>query len=87
MYLPRFFFSLCLAFFLISACVSKEKYEELEATLAATQAVTASIGQWHPTKRKKAGIRTAELKLFWLPSAKQQVDTCQPHIEQRIVSY
>ena len=30
----RFFFSLCLASLLISACVSKEKYEELEATLA-----------------------------------------------------
>jgi len=26
----RFFFSLCLACLLVSACVSKEKYEELE---------------------------------------------------------
>jgi len=33
-----FFFSLCLACLLVSACVSKEKYEELEATLADTQA-------------------------------------------------
>ena len=28
-----FFFSLCLACLLVSACVSKEKYEELMATL------------------------------------------------------
>ncbi|HSQ86363.1 MAG TPA: OmpA family protein [Desulfobacterales bacterium] len=34
----RFFFSLCLACLLVSACVSKEKYEELEARLADTQA-------------------------------------------------
>ena len=34
----RFFFSLCLACLLMSACVSKEKYEEIEATLSDTQA-------------------------------------------------
>jgi chemotaxis protein MotB len=34
----RFFFSVCLACLLISACVSKEKYEELEATLADARA-------------------------------------------------
>ena len=33
----RFFLYLCLACFLISACVSKEKYDEMEARLADTQ--------------------------------------------------
>ena len=33
-----FFFGLCLAFLLLSACVSKEKYEELEAKHADTRA-------------------------------------------------
>ena len=33
-----FFFGLCLACLLMSACVSKEKYEEIEATLSDTQA-------------------------------------------------
>ncbi len=41
----RFFFSLCLACLLISACVSKEKYEELEATLADTQAKLEQKGK------------------------------------------
>jgi chemotaxis protein MotB len=34
----KFFYGLCLVCFLVSACVSKEKYSELEATLADTQA-------------------------------------------------
>ena len=41
----RFFFSLCLACLLVSACVSKEKYEELEATLADTQAKLEQKGK------------------------------------------
>jgi chemotaxis protein MotB len=41
----RFFFSLCLACLLISACVSKEKYEDLEATLADTQAKLEQKGK------------------------------------------
>ena len=45
-----FFFSLCLACLLVSACVSKEKYEELEATLVDTQ-----------TKLEQKGKNVAEL--------------------------
>lgn len=41
----RIFFSLCLACLLISACVSKEKYEELEATLAETRAKLEQKGK------------------------------------------
>ena len=42
-----FFFSLCLACLLVSACVSKEKYEELEARLADTQTKLEQKGKKH----------------------------------------
>ena len=41
----KIFFSLCLACLLVSACVSKEKYEELEATLADIQAKLEEKGK------------------------------------------
>ncbi len=37
----RFFLCLCLACFLVAACVSRDKYEELEAALADTRAKLA----------------------------------------------
>jgi chromosome segregation ATPase len=61
----RFFFSLCLASLLISACVSKEKYEELEATLADTQVKLEQKGKNVEELAQKLG----ELEKNW--------NTCQ----------
>jgi chemotaxis protein MotB len=57
----RFFFSLCLACLLVSACVSKEKYEELEATLADTQAKLDQKGKKVDELAQKLG----ELEQNW----------------------
>ena len=50
-----FFFSLCLACLLVSACVSKEKYEELEARLADTQAKLEQKGKKVEELEQKLG--------------------------------
>ena len=65
----RFYFSLCLACLLISACVSKEKYEELEATLAGTQAKLEQKGQAVEELTQKLGeLETGfTLRFFMFP--------------------
>ena len=78
----RFYFSLCLACLLISACVSKEKYEELEAALAGTQAkleqkgkaveeLTQKLGELEKN-RKKGRQDNSELHVRYLELEKQQ---------------
>jgi len=56
-----FFFSLCLACLLVSACVSKEKYEELEARLAETQAKLEQKGK----KVEELAQKLGELEQNW----------------------
>ena len=56
-----FFFSLCLACLLVSACVSKEKYEELEARLADTQAKLEQKGK----KVEELAQKLGELEQNW----------------------
>jgi len=56
-----FFFSLCLVCLLVSACVSKEKYEELEATLADTQTKLEQKGKNVEELAQKLG----ELEKSW----------------------
>ena len=57
----RFFFSLCLACLLVSACVSKEKYEELEARLVDTQAKLEQKGK----KVEELAQKLGELEQNW----------------------
>ena len=67
-----FFFSLCLACLLVSACVSKEKYEELEARLADTQAKLEQKGK----KVEELAQKLGELEQNW---NKCQQDTSELH--------
>ena len=57
----RFFLYLCLACFLISACVSKEKYEELEAALADTRVKLEQINK----NLEELAQKRAELEENW----------------------
>ena len=57
----RIFFSLCLTCLLVCACVSKEKYEDLEARLADTQAQLEQEGEKVEGLTKKLG----ELEQNW----------------------
>ncbi|MGD8523992.1 MAG: hypothetical protein PVF56_22775, partial [Desulfobacterales bacterium] len=63
-----FFFGLCLACLLVSACVSKEKYEEIEATLSDTQA---------KLEQKNKHVQELELKL---KDSEESRNTCQQDI-------
>ena len=67
-----FFFSLCLVCLLVSACVSKEKYEELEATLADTQAKLEQKGK----KAEELAQKLGELEKNW---NKGQQDNSELH--------
>jgi len=67
-----FFFSLCLACLLVSACVSKEKYEELEVRLADTQAKLEQKGK----KVEELAQKLGELEQNW---NKCQQDTSALH--------
>ena len=56
-----FLFSLCLACLLISACVSKEKYEEIEAMLTDTQKKLEQKGKTVEELTQKLG----EFEINW----------------------
>ncbi len=67
-----FFFSLCLTCLLVSACVSKEKYEELEARLTDTQAKLEQKDK----KVEELAQKLGELEQNW---TKCQQDTSELH--------
>ena len=61
-------FGICLAFLLVSACVSKEKYEEIEAALSETQA---------KLEQKNKQVQELEIKL---KDSQDSRNTCQQDI-------